>query len=403
MAPPSAASTIDENLSRQSAQLKQQSINKTKFSSEHIQHLAPFTVKEIRDAIPAHCFDRSALRSFSYLFLDFVFIGALFSIAYYYQNYLSSSSSWLTSFAFWNTYWFVQGCVMTGVWVVAHECGHQSFSKWKSLNDSVGLVLHSALLVPYHSWRISHGTHHKSTSHMDKDQVYVPKVRTQVDIGKEDIHNAIADSPIMACVQILIMLFLGWPFYIATNAWGQDYGRRTNHFEPSSPIFKPSQKWDVLLSDLGMLITIGVLSWVSFNYSLAIMVKYYFGAYLWVNFWLVLITYLQHTDTRVPHYRGEEWNFIRGAICTVDRDYGILNKVFHHIGDTHVAHHLFSQMPHYHAEEATEAIKKVLGKYYLEDKTPILTALWKSWNTCHYVDEQGDILYYKSMTPKKID
>lgn len=29
--------------------------------------------------------------------------------------------------------------------------------------------------------------------------------------------------------------------------------------------------------------------------------------------------------------------------------------------DTHVAHHLFSYMPHYHAEEATEAIKKVRG------------------------------------------
>ena len=40
----------------------------------------------------------------------------------------------------------------TGVWVIAHECGHQAFSKWQSVNDAVGLVLHSALLVPYYSW-----------------------------------------------------------------------------------------------------------------------------------------------------------------------------------------------------------------------------------------------------------
>ena len=39
----------------------------------------------------------------------------------------------------------------------------------------------------------------------------------------------------------------------------------------------------------------------------------------------------------------------------------MLNKVFHHITDTHVAHHLFSTMPHYHAMEATKAIKPVLG------------------------------------------
>lgn len=45
---------------------------------------------------------------------------------------------------------------MTGVWVIAHECGHQAFSKYQWLNDSVGLVLHTALLVPYFSWRITH-------------------------------------------------------------------------------------------------------------------------------------------------------------------------------------------------------------------------------------------------------
>ena len=36
--------------------------------------------------------------------------------------------------------------------MIAHECGHQAFSKWQSVNDAVGLVLHSALLVPYYSW-----------------------------------------------------------------------------------------------------------------------------------------------------------------------------------------------------------------------------------------------------------
>ena len=82
---------------------------------------------------------------------------------------------------------------------------------------------------------------------------------------------------------------------------------------------------------------------------------------LFVNMWLVLITNLQHTDPAVPHYRGEEWTWLKGALCTIDRDYGILNHVFHHITDTHVAHHIFSNMPHYHAMEATNAIKPLLG------------------------------------------
>ncbi len=44
------------------------------------------------------------------------------------------------------------------------------------------------------------------------------------------------------------------------------------------------------------------------------------------------------------------------------RSYGFLDVVFHHIADTHVAHHLFSYMPHYHAQEATQAIQKVRAK-----------------------------------------
>jgi len=104
---------------------------------------------------------------------------------------------------------------------------------------------------------------------------------------------------------------------------------------------------------------------------------------------------------KIPHFRGEEWNFVRGALATVDRDYGILNTVFHHIGDTHVAHHLFSTMPFYHAQEATEKLKVVLGNHYLHENTPILKSLWRNWNTCHFVEDQGDVIFYKTITNKK--
>ncbi len=49
----------------------------------------------------------------------------------------------------------------------------------------------------------------------------------------------------------------------------------------------------------------------------------------------------------------QEWTYMRGGLSTIDRDYGIFNKIHHDIG-THVVHHLFPQMPHYNLEEATE-------------------------------------------------
>lgn len=44
-----------------------------------------------------------------------------------------------------------------------------------------------------------------------------------------------------------------------------------------------------------------------------------------VNFYLVLITLLQHTHPSLPHYDDAEWDWLRGALSTVDRDYGFLN------------------------------------------------------------------------------
>ena len=42
---------------------------------------------------------------------------------------------------------------------------------------------------------------------------------------------------------------------------------------------------------------------------------------------------MMHGAQVLPHYRGAGWTWIKGALCTMDRDYGWFNSVFHHIGD----------------------------------------------------------------------
>jgi len=328
-----------------------------------------------------------------YLVADLIVVGTLFYLA----TYFSYAPIWL-QMILWPIYWVLQGCVMTGVWVIAHECGHQSFSEWKHLNNTVGLIFHSLLLVPYHSWRISHGLHHKGTSHMDRDQVFVPALRSKLleKYGLKGVAELVEDSPLAYFIGIIMMGLVGWPGYLIFNASGQDYKQRANHFEPDSPIFKKSQNTEVIVSDIGMAIVGCLLFYFSWTFSFGAVVKYYFIPYLWVNFWLVTITYLQHTHQKIPHYRGEEWTFIKGALATVDRDYGILNHIFHHITDTHVCHHLFSTMPHYNAVQATKYLKKLLGSYYNYDSTPVVKALWDSWSTCHYVPDEGDVVFYKT-------
>jgi len=154
----------------------------------------------------------------------------------------------------------------------------------------------------------------------------------------------------------------------------------------------------VLLSDLTLLVALTGLGYLIKLYSFSWMF-YVFGVpYLITNMNLVLITFLQHSDVVLPHYRSSECDWFRGALATVDRDFGIFNYFHHHIADTHVAHHLFSNMPHYNAEEATRAIKPLLGPYYRSDSTPIVVALWNSFGACDYVaPDPGNsgILWYK--------
>lgn len=41
------------------------------------------------------------------------------------------------------------------------------------------------------------------------------------------------------------------------------------------------------------------------EWGLAAVTKYYLLPYMVVNYHLVLITYLQHTDVFIPHFRGK--------------------------------------------------------------------------------------------------
>ena len=108
--------------------------------------------------------------------------------------------------------------------------------------------------------------------------------------------------------------------------------------------------------------------------------------------WLDLVTFLHHSDPDVPWYRGKDWYFLKGALSTVDHDYGFINNIHHNIG-THVAHHIFLTMPHYHLKTATEAIKPVLGEYYHKSDHSILEAFIRGYKICHVVPDEGGKVY----------
>ncbi|KAK4045990.1 hypothetical protein OIV83_006455 [Microbotryomycetes sp. JL201] len=376
-----------------------------------------FTVKDLLGAIPQHCFERSWWRSSLYVVADFAMLAVWGYLASHidtsfgtHGSLLNGTPGLVAKWAAWSAYWLMAGFNFTGIWICAHECGHQAFSTSKTFNNTMGLILHSFVLVPYHSWRISHAKHHAATGHMTRDEVFVPHTKTERLKGKEGtgrkklidgqlLDELLEDAPIYRLYYAVVQQLFGWPAYLFTNASGQSwYPKGTNHFDPNSPIFDKRHRNQILISDAGLLAMIGGLAafghycggWPAFF-------KYYFVPYLMVNHWLVFITYLQHTDPMLPHYRAGMWNFQRGALCTIDRN--LLGPVgpylMHGICETHVCHHICSKIPHYHAWEATEALKKVLGEHYVSTDENMFKSFWKSFKYCRFVDDEGDVVFYK--------
>ncbi|EMG45737.1 FAH12 Oleate hydroxylase FAH12 [Candida maltosa Xu316] len=366
-----------------------------------------YTIKDILSAIPSHCYERRLLQSFSYVFRDIFCMVVLGFVA---NNYIQYLPNQYLRAAAWAGYIWCQGLFGTGIWVMAHECGHQAFSDYGWVNDTVGWVLHSYLLVPYFSWKYTHGKHHKATGHLTRDMVFVPKTKEQFleARGAKDLDDILGDSPFYSLVTLLFQQFFGWISYLTSNVSGQKYPGKSkflvNHFNPNSPLFEKRDYWFILLSDLGLIIQFSILyTWYQ-KFGLFNFVVNYFVPYVLVNHWLVFITYLQHSDPQMPHYEASQWTFARGAAATIDREFGFVGKhIFHDIIETHVLHHYVSRIPFYNAREASESIKKVMGIHYQYSNENMWVSLWKSARWCQFVEGDNGVLMYRNVNGFGVD
>jgi fatty acid desaturase len=309
--------------------------------------------------------------------------------------------------------WWFQGLAFTGLWVIGHECGHRAFSSSRRVCDAVGFVLHTLLWTPYFSWRLSHARHHATHASIEKDEVYVPKTRSDLGIPQHStvlVHGAdgqvkeeeidweeiFEDTPIYTLYMLLRQQFLAFPAYLLWNVSGQrTYPKGTNHFNrellsglflssvlilypASSVIFKPNERNAVLISNAGILSMIFLTSYSIARFGFGPVLKLYLIPWLLVTHWFIMITYLHHTSSYLPHYREGEWTYERGAAATVDRDFlGWQGRFFlHDVAHYHVIHHFFPKIPWYNGEEATQYLKEVIGDAYQHSDKPVFADLW---------------------------
>jgi hypothetical protein len=192
--------------------------------------------KEVLDVIPVKCFEKNTAVSMTYAAISVALTLACFSVGW---NFIPIQVQFLPVWALYAT---VTGTVATGCWVIAHECGHGAFSNNKLLQDTVGYILHTALLVPYMSWQRSHAVHHAFTNHMTLGETHVPatldhggrEALAQRDFLIRTLGEGVGGG-IFAASCLTSHLVFGWPAYLLVGATGGPARGMTNHFWPVAP------------------------------------------------------------------------------------------------------------------------------------------------------------------------
>ncbi|KAJ7484450.1 delta-12 fatty acid desaturase [Mycena latifolia] len=373
---------------------------------------------KIRKSIPTRLHKKSTALGLGYFLRDIFLVFCIYYLGTTIESgtlVLSESFQlgWISERAifwfFWGAYWFWQGVAMAGMWCLAHEAGHGTLSDHAWINTTVGYILHTVLFTPYFGWRSTHRGHHKATSSIERDENYVPYTRSEVGLPSitashaVNYHDVLEETPIYTLGAMIIMQLSGLQLYLLTNIQGSRmYPKGTNHFSPSSPLFKPQEKRLIVASDIGLAFMAYLLWEFSISVGWGRMIKLYFVPYLLSNHWIVMITFLHHCDPTLPHYRNKEWTFLRGALATVDRPLmGWIGRFFfHNVSHDHIAHHIFSSIPFYNQPEVTKQLKIILGDDYNCDSTNCFRALYRSFTECTFIEDEGDIVFYKNREGK---
>ncbi|VDK71226.1 unnamed protein product [Onchocerca ochengi] len=298
--------------------------------------------EEIRRAVPSSCFEKSLFKSLFYLVFDFIVLYTLYRFVGIFESF------GIIGLFIW---YCCMGMFGSSLFIVGHDCGHGTFSKYTWVNDLFGHIAHAPLLAPYWPWQKSHRLHHQYTSHIDNDRGH-PWMLEEDFMTRDWISRNFAKIPLSG--------FIRWsPIYTMV---GLPDG---SHFWPYSKLFSNNhERVKCVISGLACLFC-AVIAFVICGYNWYTFIKYYYISLLFQGYWLIIITYLQHSDYSIEVYEEGYWNYVMGQVQTIDRVYGFgIDTLLHHITDGHVAHHFFfTKIPHYHLMEATEAVKNVLEPY----------------------------------------
>lgn len=272
------------------------------------------------------------------------------------------------SWSYWITLFLalVNGFFLARIFIIQHDCGHQSFLKSRKWNNRVGFICSFFSSIPYKYWARVHSYHHAHTGqleHRDIGDINFLTVKEYDALSKwGKLRYRIFRNPIFLFTAVPVLyLSLSQRFpFISKNGWTK-------------------VRWSQLYNNLWLVVVYGSLAlflgWKQFLLVHVPVVVFF----MIIAFWFFYVQH-QHDDTYMKWQKN--WKFLLAAIqgatyYKLPRPFMWLTGDigFHHI------HHLSSKIPNYNLRKCARE-NPIFQKYVteLDFKGSLKLALNKLWD-----------------------
>jgi omega-6 fatty acid desaturase (delta-12 desaturase) len=248
---------------------------------------------------------------------------------------------------------------MTGcLFVVGHDCAHQSFTRYRRLNRWIGRLAFLPCLHPFSTWDLGHNKiHHRFTNQRGRDYVWEP-------ISLKEYQALRWMSRIR---YRFYRTAIGHLFYNLDDIWWR------HHFFPRSSVvgkWKSEYVIDHLIVSLWLLAFVSAqaifLHWSGFAFGIRLAIRLaeilvftFVIPFMFFQALFSSVTYLHHTHPNVKwRVASDDVGWFEAQMAnTVHVIFpGPINFIFHMIME-HTAHHLRPGIPMYNLKKAQRILE----------------------------------------------
>jgi acyl-lipid omega-6 desaturase (Delta-12 desaturase) len=250
---------------------------------------------------------------------------------------------WSLSVSYWLTLGLalVNAFFLVRIFIIQHDCGHQSFTKSRKLNDVIGFVCSAFSLIPYKYWAKAHNFHHGHSGQLEED------VR---DIGDMPLYTVAEYKQLPLIKKIgyrifrapLVLLSAGSLYYIFIH----------NRFVTIKARGFQNVWKSLILNNLFIVgvYAIGFLAFGAVNFlKIQLPIVALFSVMAFFAF------FIQHQHEEAYKKWKHEWNYVIAALkgCTYWKLPPMFQWLTGNIGIHHI-HHLSSLIPNYHLQRCKD-------------------------------------------------